>query len=131
MIPQINNINIEIMEEPTYTYGLDFYNDSLKNNVNNLEAMEQAIYKIIFTTKGEHIIYSDQYGINLNDLFGMPRSYVCVEIERRIKEALLRDNRITDVFNFNFDLSKKSVVFVSFETSTVFGNIKFEGEVMN
>lgn len=131
MIPQINNINIEIMEEPTYTYGLDFYNDSLKNNVNNLEAMEQAIYKIIFTTKGEHIIYSDQYGINLNDLFGMPRSYVCVEIERRIKEALLRDNRITDVFNFNFDLSKKSVVFVSFEASTVFGNIKFEGEVMN
>lgn len=131
MIPQIENINIEIVDEPTYTYGLDIYNNTLKHNVDGIEAMEQAIYKVIFTTKGEHIIYSDEYGIYLKDLFVMPRSYACVEIERRIKEALLKDERIFEVFDFDFDLSKKSVVFVSFEVSTVFGNVKISGEVMN
>ena len=74
-------------------------------------------------------MYSWNYGIELLDLFGMPVSYVCPELERRITEALTWDDRIESVDNFEFDLSKKGVVHVSFTAHTIFGDVEAEREV--
>ena len=88
--------------------------------------MEQAIYKIIRTELYKYIIYSWNYGIELEDLFGMPVEYCVVELERRISEALLQDNRITAVNGFEFDTeSERGTVLVKkFIAETVFGEIQ-------
>jgi hypothetical protein len=60
------------------------------------------------------------------DLYGQPPMYVCPEIERRVKEALSQDDRITGVDNFEFDILKKGVVTVSFTVHTFFGDLDEE-----
>jgi hypothetical protein len=52
--------------------------------------------------------------------------YVCPEIERRVKDALLQDDRITGVDNFEFDTSTKGVVSVTFTVHTFFGDVNEE-----
>lgn len=133
MIPQnLNNIDIEITTETSNTYVLkttkgrifDFTYDD------NLAAMAQAIYKILNTERYENPIYSFNYGVELAELFGKPKEYAIPEIERRIKEALLQDDRITSIDNFDFSLGddKKNVV-CSFEVVTIFGKLETTKEV--
>ena len=74
-------------------------------------------------------MYSWNYGIETLDLYGEPISYVCPELERRITEALLWDERIESVDNFEFDLPQKGVVHVSFTAHTIFGDVEAERTV--
>src|SRR5690625_336636 len=107
MIPKIDNISIgeeiQIVEEPTFTYGIDFENNRIVKNIDGLEAMEQAIYLILNTERYRYLIYDWNYGVELSDLFGKDKAYIYSELKRRIKEALMTDNRITDVTNFEFE----------------------------
>ena len=131
MIPRIglNNGGIKITEQPTLTYRMDREKEYIKGKTDDIEAMKQAVYKILMTERYGSIIYSGDYGIELADLFGQPVSYVCPELERRITEALLWDRRIESVDNFRFDLSKRGIVSVRFNVQTVFGSFETEREV--
>lgn len=132
MIPQNDGLtpDIQIVERPTKTYAMNLYGDDVTDFVDNLKAMEQAVYKIIRTERYRYKIYSWNFGIELEDLFGMPVSYCIPEIERRIREALLQDTRIIEVIDFEFDTLRKGVVFTRFEVVTIFGNIDAEREVL-
>ena len=94
MIPKIKtSADITVKELPTKTHRMELYEGNyILGFVDSLKAMEQAIYKIIRTERYKYIIYSWNYGIELEDLFGMPVEYCVVELERRILEALLQDN---------------------------------------
>lgn len=133
MIPSTSgflNAEFRIIEQPSRTYKMNLNEEStVKGYTENLEAMKQAIYKILNTERYEYIMYSWNYGVELKDLFGEPTSFVCPELERRITEALTWDKRITGVTDFEFDTSKKSVVSVSFKVSTIYGDIDAEKEV--
>ena len=132
MIPSINGFlteNFEIKEQPTHTYKINVTDNAIRGYTDNLEAMKQAIYKILLTERYQYVMYSWNYGIELIDLFGEPVSYICPELERRITEALTWDDRIESVDNFEFDLSKKGVVHVSFIAHTIFGEVEAESEV--
>ena len=131
MIPRIglNNGGIKITEQPTLTYRMDREKEYIKGKTDDIEAMKQAVYKILMTERYGSIIYSGDYGIELADLFGQPVSYVCPELERRITEALLWDRRIESVDNFRFDLSKRGIVSVRFNVQTVFGSSETERQV--
>lgn len=131
MIPQNDGLNadIKIVERPSKTYKMDLENDIIIGYADRLEAMKQAVYKIIRTERYKYIIYSWDYGIELEDLFGMPVSYCIPEIERRIIEALLQDTRILEVTNFEFEIPKRGVIFVKFEVYTIFGKFDVDREV--
>ncbi len=135
MIPVLSEENeeldaVEIEEAPTLTYKMDNDQGKIAGRAEGLEAVRQAVYKILQTERYEYPIYSGDYGIELKDLYGQPVSYVCPELERRITEALLWDSRIESVDNFRFDTSKKGIVTVSFTVGTVFGKIGTEKEVI-
>lgn len=121
--------DFEIGQQPALTYRMDTGNHLIMGYADNLEAMRQAIYKIIMTERYQYIIYSWDYGIELLDLFGEPVSYVCPELERRITEALLWDERIQGVDDFGFEIPEKGVVHVSFTAHTVFGDVQAGREV--
>lgn len=119
----------KFVESSTKTYGMVLEGDRIRSYIDNKEAMKQAIYKIILTERYKYVIYSWNYGIELRDLFGKPIPYCCVELERRIKEALLQDNRISNVYNFEFSNPKPEVILVKFTADTIFGDIKITREV--
>lgn len=129
MIPSTNNIlsyDLEMETEPSVNYKMNIKQDIINGTVDELEAMKQVIYKILNTERYQYIIYSWNYGIELMDLFGMPVIYVIPELERRITEALIQDERIESVDDFEFDSSEKRTVKVSFTVHTIFGDVQTE-----
>ena len=120
---------LDIKEQPSLTYGMQMDDGLVRGYTDGLEAVGQAIYKIIMTERYQYIMYSWDYGIELMDLFGEPVTYVCPELERRITEALLWDDRIESVDGFEFDFPEKGAVHVSFTAHTIFGDVRAEREV--
>lgn len=132
MIPNTNtllNTEIEMETQPSKNYKMHFADEVINGFRNELSAMEQVIFKILNTERYQHVIYSWNYGIELEDLFGEPVSYICPELERRITEALVQDDRIESVDSFIFDTSERRIVTVSFIVHTVFGDVNSEKEV--
>ncbi len=121
--------DFEIKKQPSQTYKMDMDNSLVRGYTDGLEAMKQAVYKIIMTERYQYIMYSWNYGIELLSLFGEPVTYVCPELKRRISEALLWDDRVRSVDDFVFEFPRKGVVHVSFTVHTIFGEIKAEREV--
>lgn len=120
----------EAVDMPTLTYKMDLEQNRVRNYADGIPAMKQVIFKILQTERYEYNkVYSDNYGVEFADLFGMPVNYCIVEIERRIKEALLWDERITNVYNFDFKNPKRGVVAVAFNADTIFGITAIETEV--
>lgn len=115
--------DFEIEEQPSKTYRMDLAGDTTKGVTDGLEAVKQAIYKILNTERYQYIMYSWNYGIETLDLYGEPVTYVCPELERRITEALIADTRISGVSDFEHDITVKGVVHTSFTVHTIFGDI--------
>lgn len=131
MIPVVgNDLNIEIETAPSLNYKMNIDDENIVNKCDELEAMKQVIYKILNTERYQYLIYSWDYGIELNDLFGEAVSYVVPELERRITEALLQDDRIESVTDFEFDTSKRGAVSCKFMVNTIFGEVESERTVM-
>lgn len=118
--------DFEITEQPTHTYKMNLESNLIRGYTDGQEAMKQAIYKILNTERYQYVMYSWNYGIELLDLYGEPVSYVCPELERRITEALTWDDRIQTVDNFEFSISKKGEILVTFTAHTVFGDVVAE-----
>ena len=104
LIPQaeteMNSIIIQTI--PTLTYRVQREKEIVSGTVDELEAMKQAVFKILFTERYQYEIYNWEYGMELKDLFGRAKSYVIPEIKKRIEEALLADDRIKAVTDFTF-----------------------------
>ena len=118
--------DFEITEQPTHTYKMNLESNLIRGYTDGQEAMKQAIYKILNTERYQYVMYSWNYGIELLDLYGEPVSYVCPELERRITEALTWDDRIQSVDKFEFNISKKGEILVTFTAHTVFGDVVAE-----
>lgn len=129
MIPSTNTFLLTDLETETQsskTYKLHIEKNIISGTCDEQEAMIQAIYKILNTERYQYIIYSWNYGIELEDLYGEPITYVIPELQRRVEEALLQDDRITAVDDFEFDTSKKGEVKATFTVHTIFGDIEAE-----
>lgn len=119
----------EYETQPDYTHKLNIDSNRVAGFVDELEAYKQAVYKLINTERYEHIIYSWNYGVELKDLFGQPIPYVVPEIERRLTEGIMQDDRTESVGDFEFDTSKRGVVRVKFKCTSIYGTVSMETDV--
>lgn len=129
MIPSTSSLfttNLEEENIPSKNHKLHFDKNITSGYCDEAEAVKQMIYKMLNTERYQYLIYSWNYGIILDDLFGEPVTYVCPELKRRIIDALSIDDRIISCEEFEFDTSKKGVVLVTFTVKTVFGDIEIK-----
>ncbi|MDO0133308.1 DUF2634 domain-containing protein [Clostridioides difficile] len=124
-IEDVSTINFNVRQEPSKTFKLNTEKSKIDGICDDVEALKQAIFLILNTERYEYLIYSWNYGVELNDLIGEPVSYVIPELERRIKEALIQDDRIENVDNFEFQ-NVKGKVHCKFTVYSRYGNIKAE-----
>lgn len=81
MIPSISiPQNFTVVTQPSYTYAMDLENQVIRGYVDNLEAMKQAIYKILSTSRFLELIYSWNYGAELDGLLGRSKDYIYSEL---------------------------------------------------
>jgi len=129
MIPK-SSINIELSLEESIetsrTYKIT--GNKIQGYTDGLEALKQAIYKVLNTERYEYPIYSFNYGIELENLLGKDPVYVQIELKRRIRECLLRDDRITEVDNFKFEFNGDQLK-CTFDVHSIFGNLTISREV--
>lgn len=120
--------NVLFEDETSKTYNLNLDSNNVLGYTNNLESVIQSVYKILGTERYQNMIYSDDYGIELENLIGEPVSYVYPELKRRIEEALMQDERIEYLDEFEF-ACVGGVVTCSFTIHSEFGDIEAEKEV--
>lgn len=119
----------EIGEEPSLVWKLNRKSEHVRGETEGIEAVQQAVYCILNTERYEYLIYPWEYGVELQDLFQEPLSYVLPELKRRITEALTQDDRIIDVGDFTFDTSRRGSVNAAFTIRTIYGEMQVEKEV--
>lgn len=120
--------DFETLVIPSKTWAIDFERNLVTHDISDLEAIRQSVILTLATERYEHIIYSDQYGVELMDLFGENMRYAMSEIKRRVTEALTQDDRIESVDNFEFERSKRGLA-VTFTVTADIGNFNAETEV--
>lgn len=131
MIPaksEFLSVDLDELNQPSKTYKMNIDAETVVGTCDDLDAMKQAIYKILNTERYRYLIYSWNYGVELDELFGEPISYCIPEIERRITDALMNDDRIVGVTDFEFE-TKGRIVSTTFKVSTTFGEINVEKDV--
>ncbi|RKW50818.1 MAG: DUF2634 domain-containing protein [Lachnospiraceae bacterium] len=130
MLPLNDKDIIQINEstEPSNTFFIDFEKGKISGFVDEREAVKQAIMLILNTERYKFLIYSWNYGAELEALIGTHPDIVEDEAERLISEALLQDDRITAVYDFEFGRNRDTLL-VNFKVDSIYGGIDIETEV--
>ena len=136
MIPDSSDIfnldeNVENSQVlPTKTYKVDSVNKRIIGTIEDRDAVTQFIRKVLSTDKYAFEIYDWYYGNEILKLVGQPYDYAITRIPNIIREALLVDDRILDVRDFSFNQPKIDTLVVVYYVDTIYGEIKYEQEVM-
>lgn len=116
----------EQQPEPGYTYKVE--DTKIQGYTDELEAVRQAVKKILMTPQFEHEIYSFDYGIDLESLIGKEPEEVTILLKRMIREALLYDDRVKSVDGFEIGFSEDECL-CEFTVSTIYGEYQESLEV--
>lgn len=112
--------------EQTQTYSVS--EDRIQGFTDGLNALRQAIYHMLNTEQFEYPVYTLDYGLQTDDLFGKDREYVKSELQRRIRECLLTDDRITGVDNFVFSADGDKML-CTFDVENIYKTMSMSKEV--
>ena len=128
MLPDYNTIYQQDNAMPSKTYYINRNTNRISGYIDDKDAIVQAIYLILSTERYESVIYNWYYGTEFDSLVGKDRDFVKSELKRRIAEAILEDDRILDVTDFDISFNK-DVANVVFLVETNIGDININWEV--
>lgn len=118
--------------EPSKTYAFDFDSGEFTGAIiDEIEALRQFIRKTLVTRRYSHLIYDRSYGSEMESLIGedVTPSLLDSEIPRIVEDALLYDERIQDIYDFEILLATGTdAVVVAFSVTTTNGD-EFREEV--
>lgn len=125
----IDEIDDDIEEEtlPSYTYQVK--GGRIISMVDGQTAMIQAVDKILQTERFVYPIYDEQYGNDFEELIGKDFGYAETEIDRMLREAMLADDRVTDVSVDSIEKVDSTTLQVIGSCETIYGTIPIESEV--
>lgn len=128
MIPQISDGLDEAetysYRQPSLTYRLG--EKTVAGKITKLDSVQQSIYHILSTERYSSPIYDDDYGIELEQYIGKDIGTITAGIENTLREALLQDDRITDVKVNSVEKStvQQNACLIEFTVSTIYGNLE-------
>ena len=131
MLPDVNTglTELEVTTQPSKTYNFDTVRNRIGAMIDGREAIMQAVQKILYTERYANVIYGSNYGVELYRLFGKDLEFVVADLEATITEALLTDDRIESISNFQIGRSSIDSVIASFTVNSIYGNIPMQAEV--
>lgn len=126
MLPEaLNFTNLSEAGQPTLTFKIDFKKNKIVGKISGIEAVKQAVFLMLSTERDYSVTYKD-YGIKINDLLGQDIYFIASELKRRIKEALKEDDRIVEVYNFEFNELDEGLE-ITFDVASIFGSFPSKG----
>ena len=130
MIPSTNTLTTQLQQISirTNTHKIIYDKNRVSHYTDRLEAMRQAVYLILNTERYKYPIYNWQYGIELLDLIGQQMTYVIPTLRQRITDALMQDDRILQVTDFEFEQNRNKL-HCKCLVNTIYGDFTTEIEV--
>lgn len=100
-----SEVTAEYEPPVTTVYALDFENKRIGKLVSGTESIVQIVTKAIMTPRYEHLIYTDYYGSELEDLIGedVTDEYLDAEVPRLVTESIAFDDRIKEVTDITYE----------------------------
>ncbi|MGG1597605.1 DUF2634 domain-containing protein [Paenibacillus naphthalenovorans] len=106
----------EEVRQTSRTYRLDLENGRIAGMIDELDAVRQAVFMILSTDRFAYFIYSGNYGMERRAAGGFS-----LELQRLVSEALLQDDRITGIEDFQVSVNGDEAE-VSFTVVSIFGS---------
>lgn len=119
---------VEFISQPSKTWHIDPDTGRIDGTTDGVSAVRQAVEIILNVERFRWQIYQPSSGVQLNDLLGQDPGYVSAELQRRVTEALLMDDRIQGIQNFEVSIQGEALV-VELTVNTVFGAVQESLEV--
>lgn len=114
---------------PSYTYKLDLVNKRIYGHIDELQAIKQAIFKILNTERYLNVIYSANYGVELERFIGKNLDFIKSDLQRTLEEALKADDRINGISDFEILEFSGDKLLVKYTVNTILGDINLKGGV--
>lgn len=123
--PETYDFNAEFQTEQfaNKTYKINFEEKRIIGEIDDLDAVKQAVYKILHTERFNSLVYSWDYGVEFENLIGKDYDFILGDLQRRIEEALLQDDRIERIENVKVDKKQNDSIDVSFIVISKYGNV--------
>ena len=114
------NTELEYVSQPSKTWLINRQTMRVQGGTDDLPSVKQAAEIILSTTRFEWQVYTANMGTELEGLIGEDASYIESELPRIVEEALLVDDRITEVGNFQHKTYGDTMTW-TFTVVSVFG----------
>ena len=125
MIPQIGIStaeNVKYEPYPSLTYKLT--GDQIAGDIDGIDAIRQAAFGILSTERYAHVVYDNNYGVELEQYCGCDFEFLEATIEDTLRDALTQDDRIKDITVTDISMADSDSAQVVFEVHTNVGKIK-------
>lgn len=122
-LPEGNGVisaGVEYRQLPSLTWSINKETNRIEGYADRLTAVSQAAEIIVNTERFEWQIYKAFSGVRLDDLLGLESDFVAAELQRRIREALSMDDRISGISDYTATVDG-DILNVSFRVQTVYG----------
>ncbi len=120
--------DFELEQQPSKTWKIDKESNRITGETDGYTAVKQAVEIILNVERFRWQIYTPYSGMQWDGLIGQEKGYVVSELQRRIWEALLMDDRVRGISDFSYSLSGDTLT-AEMEVDTVYGTVPARVEV--
>ena len=118
--------DVEFEELPTNTFLVE--KEQVAGMNEGIEAMRQAVEIMLTTERYDYQIYSENFGVELEDLVGEDPDYIRATFPEIIRDAFSIDERILREENYKFTVTGDTMT-ITFDVVTVFGTFSTGVEI--
>lgn len=119
---------VEFVAQPSLTWKIDRAAGRIAGTCDGYDAVKQAVEIILNVERYRWQIYQPASGMQWEGLVGQDAGYVTTELQRRLQDALLADDRIIGLKNYEYSINGQNLT-VSFTVETVYGDVETGTEV--
>ena len=130
-LPEGNGINIQDVEfqsQPDLTWWRDPDTNRIAGTADGHRAVAQAVEVMLLVERFRWQIYKPFFGMEWEGLLGQNPGYVASQLQRRIREAVTIDDRVTGISGFSYTVSGDTMT-AQVTVNTVYGPLNQTVEV--
>ena len=119
---------VVFVSQPSRTWKLDHTTGRIAGTCDGYDAVKQAVEVILSVERYRWQIYQPTSGMQWEGLIGQDAGYAAAELQRRLQDALLADDRITGLKNYEYSIDGQNLT-ASFVVETIYGDVESGTEV--
>lgn len=119
---------VSFVSQPSRTWYINKETGRIQGECDGWQSVRQAVEIILNVERFRWQIYSPYSGMQWEGLIGQDPGYVASELQRRITDALLMDDRVRGISDFSYTVEGNTLR-ASLTVNTVYGDTQTSVEV--